>query len=75
MKRKSGRRWAKLVGRVIIFLLAPMGSMHFCLPPPSVVERWPAEGDLWTPEPQLGKRDRRAWAAIEASLRDPRPGS
>jgi hypothetical protein len=74
MKRKRARRWAQLVGRGMISFLAPTGSVHFCLSPPSVVEQWPTEGDLWTPEPQLGKRDRRAWAAIEASLRDPQSG-
>lgn len=74
MRRKRGWRWAKLVGQVTTRAFASAGAIHFCLPPPSVIEQWPADGGMWTPEPQLAKSDRRAWAAIEASLRDDEGG-
>ena len=70
MKRKRGWRWAKLVGQGIIWALGPTGGAHFCLPPPSAAQQWPVEGEMWTPERRLGKSERRAWAAIEASLRE-----
>ncbi len=70
MKRKRGWRWLKLACEAALWALAPVGGIHFCLPPPGVVGQWPNEGEIWTPERPLGKSERRAWAAIEAGLRE-----
>jgi hypothetical protein len=70
MKSKRGWRWVKLAGRAMLASLAPVGGIHFCLPPRSVIQQWPVEGEMWPPERRLGKSERRAWAAIEASLRE-----
>jgi hypothetical protein len=70
MKSKRWRRWLRLAGRAVLWVTVPWGGVHFCLPPASVIERWPADAGMWTPEGQLSRPDRRAWSQIEAGLRE-----
>ena len=68
MKRIRLRRWARVLGRVVLRATASCGLVVFCPPPASVFQQWSADAGLWTPE-ETKRSDRQA-AEIDALLRE-----